>query len=72
MRCSLKTLYMLSIINMVLITTGISLTIFSIQTNEQHRESDHIQSLIYLNKTFNSILQNQKTFLHKLHLGGIG
>lgn len=57
---------------MVLITTGISLTIFSIQSNEQHRETDHIQSLIYLNKTFNNILQNQKMFLNKLHLGGIG
>lgn len=56
----------------MLITTGISLTIFSIQSNEQHRETDHIQSLIYLNKTFVTILENQKAFLNKLHIEGVG
>ena len=65
-------IYVLSIINMMLITTGISLTIFSIQSNEQHRETDHIQSLIYLNKTFVTILENQKAFLNKLHIEGVG
>ena len=57
---------------MVLITTGISLTIYSIQTSEQRREIDHTQSLLYLNKTFAIILENQKAFLNKLHMEGVG